>query len=438
MDTKATTPPWNERIIRFYADLSKTCSPTALLRFAPLTEMPPKGFSWMRTALDPAAATADGSLVAAAHEALRLRFIQGLETTDMRRAVDVGCGNGADVAWLADRFPAAHVDGCNISPEEIEIGRAHVQAMGVADRTNFHECDLARDPLPDCYDFALALQVIHHVRDKHAAFQNLGAHLVEGGWLVFAEGVANTDAEFETAEATSTLIPRESWVKLMSENGLRIVEVLDASAAVACYLDDPLFEEHLEKFGVEFDQVTVAHLRLFDRVGRLLRAGAISYLVMRSRKDSLADVETLSAANRAAFAAAQPLAGPKTDVPFSNLATLDTSPIGDAEVWLRSRIAEALECDPSRIEDETSLVDLGLDSLIAHELKTLVRSRLSVEVPILDFLNGATFGSVVNRVRSGGVAAVPQRSVDSELRLLDSLAQRATSLRNTHGLVPGF
>src|SRR5262249_12559314 len=110
MHTQTTTPlPWEQRVIRFYADLSRASSPTALLRFAPLTEPPPAGFSWLRTALDPATGAIEGPRVDSAHQALRRRMLDTVRPADVRRAVDLGCGNGADVVWLATEFPSAQV-----------------------------------------------------------------------------------------------------------------------------------------------------------------------------------------------------------------------------------------------------------------------------------------------------------------------------------------
>jgi thioester reductase-like protein len=417
---------WKERVVRFYADLSRVSSPTALLRFAPLTSPPPAGFSWLRAALDPAAAAAHGPLVEAAHNALRQRMVEGLQSTDVCRAVDLGCGNGADAVWLATQFPHARVDGCNISPEEIDIGRAHAAVHGLTERVKFYHCDLAHESLPGCYDFALALQVIHHIRDKEAACRNIGTHLREGGRLVLAESVSNSEADWQTTEATSTLVTRDRWASLLANHGLRLIEVLDASAAVARYLDDREFEANLAVYGARLDPVSVAHLRLFDRVGRLLRKGAISYLVMRAHKDNSSGVEQLLAANRAAFTAGVPLGGALAAAPVS-ISSEDTlfAQGDDVAHWVRARIATALEADPDRIDEEVPLVDFGLDSLVAHELKTLLRHRLGVDIPVLDFLNGATMRSLLERIRPGRSSSAPtSHTSESDLQLIDTLETR--------------
>jgi SAM-dependent methyltransferase len=61
------------------------------------------------------------------------------------RAIDLGCGSGANVLYLAERgFDATGVD---FSPVAVEQGRAAAGARGLADRTRFLAGDVTR-PIP--------------------------------------------------------------------------------------------------------------------------------------------------------------------------------------------------------------------------------------------------------------------------------------------------
>jgi acyl transferase domain-containing protein/NADPH:quinone reductase-like Zn-dependent oxidoreductase/acyl carrier protein len=56
------------------------------------------------------------------------------------------------------------------------------------------------------------------------------------------------------------------------------------------------------------------------------------------------------------------------------------------ERYLRDVIARVLETTPERIDVERRLPDLGVDSLMAVELRTALRAELGVEVPIVNLL----------------------------------------------------
>jgi len=67
------------------------------------------------------------------------------------RALDVGCGEGADVVWLAEQgWLAAGVD---VSQVAIDRGAEHAAEAGVADRTTWARVDvLGGQPLPGGMD----------------------------------------------------------------------------------------------------------------------------------------------------------------------------------------------------------------------------------------------------------------------------------------------
>ena len=73
-------------------------------------------------------------------------------------ALDVGCGEGADVVWLAER--GWHVTGADLSVVALEKARKHADEAGVAERTDWVHVDLlAGDPLPGDADLVSAMFV---------------------------------------------------------------------------------------------------------------------------------------------------------------------------------------------------------------------------------------------------------------------------------------
>ncbi|MBO4204827.1 bifunctional NAD(P)/FAD-dependent oxidoreductase/class I SAM-dependent methyltransferase [Micromonospora echinofusca] len=99
------------------------------------------------------------------------------------RALDVGCGEGADAVWLARR--GWRVDAVDISTVALERAAKHATDAGLADRITFSHADLRKEPpAPGRYDLVSA-QFMHL---PGAARQELFARLAEavapGGTLL--------------------------------------------------------------------------------------------------------------------------------------------------------------------------------------------------------------------------------------------------------------
>ena len=74
-------------------------------------------------------------------------------------ALDVGCGEGADVVWLAGR--GWQVTGVDVSQVALDRAAQHAEERGVAERTSFAQVDLvAGDALPGDFDLVSA-QFMH-------------------------------------------------------------------------------------------------------------------------------------------------------------------------------------------------------------------------------------------------------------------------------------
>jgi 2-polyprenyl-3-methyl-5-hydroxy-6-metoxy-1,4-benzoquinol methylase len=100
-------------------------------------------------------------------------------------ALDVGCGEGADVVWLAER--GWRVTGADVSVVALDKARQHAGEAGVADRTDWVHADLvAGDPLPGGADLVTAMYV--HVPDAHfdRVYSAIAGCVRPGGTLIVA------------------------------------------------------------------------------------------------------------------------------------------------------------------------------------------------------------------------------------------------------------
>jgi acyl carrier protein len=68
-------------------------------------------------------------------------------------------------------------------------------------------------------------------------------------------------------------------------------------------------------------------------------------------------------------------------------------------------MARAMGAAPSRIDPQQSLLSLGLDSLIAVEVRNRVNADLGINLPLARFMQGATISTlaayVAERLRDG-------------------------------------
>jgi phthiocerol/phenolphthiocerol synthesis type-I polyketide synthase C len=65
---------------------------------------------------------------------------------------------------------------------------------------------------------------------------------------------------------------------------------------------------------------------------------------------------------------------------------------------VRAEVAEILRIAPERIEPGISLLDMGMDSLMAVELATSIEARLDIQLSALALSGGPTIESVVERI----------------------------------------
>jgi acyl carrier protein len=75
------------------------------------------------------------------------------------------------------------------------------------------------------------------------------------------------------------------------------------------------------------------------------------------------------------------------------------------ETYIRDHLARAMGSSPSRIDPQQSLLSLGLDSLIAVEVRNRVNADLGINLPLARFMQGATTSTlaayVAERLRDG-------------------------------------
>lgn len=123
------------------------------------------------------------------------------------RALDLGCGEGADAVWLAEQ--GWHVVAVDISETALQRAAADVQARGLGDRIEFLQHDLSESFPEGTFDLVSAQFLHSTVRlDRPRILDRAAGAVAPGGLLVIVDHGApppwsrklGHDHEFPSAE----------------------------------------------------------------------------------------------------------------------------------------------------------------------------------------------------------------------------------------------
>ena len=152
-------------------------------------------------------------------------------------ALDVGCGEGADAIWLAER--GWQVTAVDLSSVALERGAAQASEVGteVARRITWLHADLTEwVPAAATYDLVSA-QFLHLPRDQRQPIHRRIAESVAPGGILLVVGHHPSDLQttisrpqaaelfFTASDVGATLVP-DDWVILVDEDRPR--ETLDS------------------------------------------------------------------------------------------------------------------------------------------------------------------------------------------------------------------
>ena len=103
--------------------------------------------------------------------------IAPLLPANAKRIVDVGCGTGATLKWLRERYPQAHTIALEGNPDTKEELRRNASES--------HIIDLAGE-IPDLGepDLMLFLDVLEHLPDPAAVLRRLTSQLAQNGIII--------------------------------------------------------------------------------------------------------------------------------------------------------------------------------------------------------------------------------------------------------------
>jgi SAM-dependent methyltransferase len=142
------------------------------------------------------------------------------------RALDLGCGEGADAIWLAER--GWRVVAVDVSATALGRARSAAESRGLADRIDFQQHDLTSGFPEGSFDLVSA-QFLHSMveMDRPALLRRAAAAVAPGGTLLIVDHAAAPPwaskihhHEFPTAESVLTGLALDGthWQRIRVES----------------------------------------------------------------------------------------------------------------------------------------------------------------------------------------------------------------------------
>ncbi len=114
-------------------------------------------------------------------------LLDGLDLSG-RTVLDIGCGLGGAAVMLAGTFDARHVTSIDVAGDLVMRAREAIREAGLAGKIETHHVTPGPLPFDDAaFDTVFAKDVVCHIPDKPALFDEVARVLVPGGRVICAD-----------------------------------------------------------------------------------------------------------------------------------------------------------------------------------------------------------------------------------------------------------
>ena len=147
-----------------------------------------------------------------------------------RSVLDVGCGAGAALRELAERYSEAVLTGCDISPLAVETATALNEELVKSGRMRFLQCGVPNLPFGDgVFDTVFSVESLYFWPDALAGLKEIRRVLVPGGVFMTAlemVGGMMDERQLAIVEHLKMFCPtKNELAELMAEAGFADVNV---------------------------------------------------------------------------------------------------------------------------------------------------------------------------------------------------------------------
>jgi SAM-dependent methyltransferase len=165
--------------------------------------------------------------------------IPRLQLSRESHLLDLGCGPCGPLTFVIAQV-GCRGTGADSSPEAIAAGQARAASLRLQDLLKLQVADL-NDPMPyapGTFNAVMSLDVILHLRDRGAVFQEVARVLAPSGRFLFTDAAVITGAisDEETAKRAihghTQFVPPGFNEHMLQQSGFRLLEQADRTASL--------------------------------------------------------------------------------------------------------------------------------------------------------------------------------------------------------------
>lgn len=215
------------------------------------------------------------------------------------RVLDIGCGLGGSVMWLADQFDC-EVTGITISPVQARMAAAKAKARGLTRRVQFQVQDANQwQPEPASVDLIWIMESSEHFHDKPGFFERCARALKPGGVLAVCawlrrdgppreeeQKLVSTIAEAMLSASLNSLSDYQRW---MRDAGLTVTTAEDITRHVEATWShcSRIGDNPVVRFFLRFtDRPTQRFVRSFPLMKQAYAQGAMAFGLFVAKKSA--------------------------------------------------------------------------------------------------------------------------------------------------------
>lgn len=155
------------------------------------------------------------------------------------RVLDLGCGPCGPLAFIAGQVEC-QCTGADVSAEALAAGNKRATSLGLDRLITLHQADL-NEPLPfatGSFDALMSWDVILHLRDRLAVFQEVARVLVPGGRFLFTDAgvitgsISDEEIRLRSVYGYSQFVPSGFNERALEHAGFRSTESHDRTASL--------------------------------------------------------------------------------------------------------------------------------------------------------------------------------------------------------------
>jgi len=405
-------------ISRYYDEITELLPEDAHITFAPFVEKI-EGFSWILTCYNPGKYRDEFSLVEQKQSRMREILYRHVDFSTVDTVMDIGCGIASDLIELGNKYSHITADGFTISSKQASRGQQRVLNNDLGERVKIHCLDSSRDSFLSRYDLFIGFEVVHHIRNKEGLFSNIRDHLTDRGTIVLSDCVANTVNAINIDDTGSHTVTRHEYAELLAKYHLQLNDCVDASLEISHFLYDENFEDNLAFISSQSKEMAAVEQehRGWANFGKALAMDLVRYLLLTiNHANESESVESLTQKNIRIFERALSFSevseGKKN--PRLSISPLSDGlqPGGDIVSQLRHITSSLIECSPTDIACDISLLEYGVDSLIALKILNTINQVFNLDMGIQVFLDCNSIEQLADQIESqleSGLELEPQQ-----------------------------